>query len=273
MEKNNVDTIHVKVIYENEIRRFLFSGTEFTSLKQTISRLLNVNDEFVLKYLDDEKDYVTLETQEDFRAALSISPKLLRISIENKTNASSSTGACSEKTSIENKTNASSSTGTCSEKTKHQKRYHGGHHHHRDHPHNNNPEWRKQRVEKKLVWINQCLADLADDSKLTPRDLWKKQRLLKKQQKLETFVREGNFAKRERKVLTPEEDQFNCSVKLQILEIKAEEAKVKARARELKIVVQSKPGDEGVLSELAALKERKGQLKTQKRSLWQQLHS
>ena len=266
MEKNNVDKIHVKVIHENEIRRFLFSGTEFTSLKQTISRLLNFNDEFVLKYLDDEKDYVTLETQEDFMTALSIRPKLLRISIEPKsasnTAPSSTTGA----------------TPCDDSKPKYQKRHHGHHghhgHHHRggDHPHNN-PEWRKQRLEKKLAWINQCLADLADDSKLTPRDQWKKQRLLKKQQKLETFMREGNFQKRERKVLTPEEEQFNCSIKLQVMEIKAEMAKVKARVRELKIVVQSKPGDEGVLAELAALKERKGQLKTQKKALWQQLHS
>jgi len=86
-------------------------------------------------------------------------------------------------------------------------------------------------------------------------------------------VREGNFAKRERKVLTPEEEQLNCGIKLKILEIKAEMAKVKARGRDLKIVLQSKPGDQGVLAELSTLKERKGQLKTQKKALWQQLHS
>jgi len=181
MEKTqNVEAIHVKVIHENEIRRFLFSGTEFTSLKETISRLLNFNDEFVLKYQDDEKDYVTLESQEDLVTALSIRPKLMRICVEKK-------GAT-----------PSSFAGGCDDKTKYRKR-HGGHHHHRgDHPHKN-PEWRKQRAEKKLIWINQCLADLADDSKLTPRDLFKKQRLLKKQQKLETFMSEGNFAKKEKK--------------------------------------------------------------------------
>jgi len=136
MEKtnNNVDSIHVKVIYEDEIRRFLFSGTEFTSLKETIARLLNFNDEFVLKYQDDEKDYVTLENQEDLVTALSISPKLLRIALEKKGGAPppSSTG------------------GGCDQKSNYRKR-HGGHHHHqhhRDHP-NKNPEWRKQRVEKK----------------------------------------------------------------------------------------------------------------------------
>jgi len=259
MEKtnNNVDTIHVKVIHEDEIRRFLFSGTEFTSLKETISRLLNFNDEFVLKYQDDEKDFVTLENQEDLVTALSISPKLLRISVEKKGGAPST----------------APSTGGCDQKSNYRGKRHGGHHHHRrEHPHKN-PEWRKQRVEKKLAWINQCLADLADDSKLTPRDQWKKQRLLKKQQKLESFVREGNFARRERKVLTPEEEQFNCGIKLKILEIKAEMAKVKVRGRELKIVLQSKPGDQAVVAELATLKEKKGQLKTQKKALWQQLHA
>jgi len=255
MEKNtnNVDTIHVKIIHEDQIRRFLFVGTEFTSLKETISRLLNFNDEFVLKYQDDEKDYVTLESQDDLLTALSISPKMLRISVEKKGGAPSSVG--------------------CDDKMKYRGKRHGGHHHHhREHP-NKNPEWRKQRVEKKLAWINQCLADLADESKLTPRDLWKKQGLLKKQQKLESFVREGNFAKKERKVLTPEEEQLNCGIKLQILEIKAEMAKVKARTRELKIVLQNKPGDQGVLAELATLKDRKVQLKAQKKSFWDQLHS
>jgi hypothetical protein len=254
--KKNVDAIHIKIIHEDQIRRFLFVGTEFTSLKETISRLLNFNDEFVLKYQDDENDYVTLEGQEDLVTALSISPKLLRISVEKKNAAPPSAG------------------GNDKEWRHHGKRHHhhGGHHQHREHPHKN-PEWRKQRVEKKLTFLNQCLADLADESKLTPRDLWKKQRLLKKQQKLESFLREGNFVKPERKVLTPEEEQLNCGIKLQILEIKAEMAKVKARQRELKIVMQNKPGDATVLAELATLKDRKGQLKTQKKSLWDKLHS
>ena len=256
MEKNNnVDSVHVKVILDDQIRRFLFAGTEFTSLKETIARLLNFNDEFVLKYQDDEKDYVTLESKEDLVTALSISPKLLRISVERK-------GAVA----------TPSSGGHCDERSKYRGKRHGGHHHHREHP-QKNQEWRKQRVEKKLAWVNQCLGDLADESKLQPKDLWKKQRLLKKQQKLETFLRDGNYGRRERKVLTPEEEQVNCGIKLKILEIKAEMAKVKARVRELKIVVQSKPGDQAVMAELATLKERKNQLKNQKKSLWDQLHS
>jgi len=281
------DAIHIKIILEDQIRRFLFVGTEFTSLKETISRLVNFNDEFVLKYQDDESDYVTLEGQEDLMTALSISPKLLRISVEKK-NAPPSTG-CYEKNAPPStgcyEKNAPPSTGGYEEnappstggynKMNHGRR-HGGnqhyHHQHREHPYKN-PDWRKQRLEKKLTWVNQCLADLTDESKLTPRDLWKKQRLLKKQQKLESFMREGNFVKPEKKKLTVEEEQVNCGIKLKIMEVKTEVAKVKARQRELKIVLQNKPGDAAVLAELNTLKDRKGQLNTQKKSLWDQLHS
>ena len=80
----NVEAIHCKIIYNEEIRRFIFNGTEFTSLKETIARLLSLNDEFVLKYQDDESDYVTLDCQEDLRTAIMISPKMLRISVEKK---------------------------------------------------------------------------------------------------------------------------------------------------------------------------------------------
>jgi len=127
-----VDSIHVKIIQDDQIRRFLFTGTEFTSLKATISRLLNSNDEFVLKYMDDEKDFVTLESQEDLLTALTISPKLLRISVEKKGAPTSVGGGCDDKM-----------------KYRGGRGRHGGHHHHhhREHPYKN-PEWRKQRVEK-----------------------------------------------------------------------------------------------------------------------------
>jgi len=252
--------IHVKIIHNDQIRRFMFSGTEFSSLRTTIAQLLGLNDEFVLKYQDDESDYVTLESQEDLATALMISPKMLRISVAPKSAAPSSFDH-------------------------HGGNHHGGHHggrggrhhhggggHHGGQHHGGrggNPEWKKMRIEKKLAWVNQCLQDLGnDDSKLAPRDVWKKQRLLKKQQKLEGCLRETNNPTL-RKVLSPEEEQLNHSIKLQVLELKAEIAKVKARQRELKIARQSKPGDKTILDELAALKERRGLLKAQKKSLWE----
>jgi len=67
--------------YNEHIRRFHFVGTEFVSLKESIARLFSLNDEFVLKYLDDEKEYVTLESQEDYLTALEITPTILRLVI------------------------------------------------------------------------------------------------------------------------------------------------------------------------------------------------
>jgi hypothetical protein len=253
MEKPKIDTIHVKISYNDEIRRFIFNGTEFTSLKETIIKVLSLNDEFVLKYQDDESDYVTLDCQEDLITALMISPKMLRISVEKKTAAASV--------------------------PQYSGHHHGGGrgHHGRGgrgrHNHQcGNPEWKKIQIEKKLAWVNQCLQEFGtDDSKLSQREQWRKERLLKKQQKLESLRNET--PKKEKRVLTPEEEQFNYSIKLQIMEIKAEAAKVKARQRELKIVLQSKPGDKAITDELAALKERKGLLKAQKKALWEKFHT
>jgi len=263
MESMN-QVIHVKIIHNDQIRRFMFNGTEFSSLKTTIAQLLGLTDEFVLKYQDDESDYVTLDSQEDLATALMISPKILRISVDKK----SAPSNCDHR--MRGQPNHHQQGG-----------HHGGHHggqhggHHGGHHggRGGNPEWKKMRIEKKLAWVNQCLQDLGtDDSKLPPRDLWKKQRLLKKQQKLESCLRETNNPT-VRKVLSPEEQQVNYSIKLQVMEHKAEMAKVKARQRELKIVIQSKPGDKAILDELSALKERRGLLKAQKKSLWEKFHT
>jgi hypothetical protein len=249
---------HCKVSHNGQIRRFSFVGTEFTSLKELIARLANIQGEFVLKYRDDESDYVTLQNQEDLTTALMISPALLRITVETTTASLS----CPS-TNLENR-----------------KRPYDHHHHHhrrdkrRDH-HHKSFESRHNRVEKKLVFINQCLIDLGtDDSKLTPRDLFKKKKLLKKQQRLEAFFNhEGKCHKREKRVLSSEEEQFNCAVKLQMLDIKTEVVKVKGRMREIKLMLQDRPGDKELGDELNSLKEKKQLFKAQRKSLCDQLHS
>jgi ABC-type nickel/cobalt efflux system permease component RcnA len=168
--------IHCKVSYDGQIRRFTFVGTEFTSLKEMIARLANVQGEFVLKYRDDESDYVTLENQEDLTTALMISHTLLRIAVETTNTLSSTLLRIAVET-----TNTPSCTSL-----ENRKRQHDHHHYHhkkdrRDHHHNKTAgssfESRRLRMEKKLVFINQCLIDLGtDDSKLTPRDLWRKKK-------------------------------------------------------------------------------------------------
>jgi len=270
MESNN--SIHVKINYNGSIRRFAFSGTEFTSLKETIARLFLITDEFVLKYLDDENEYVTLECQDDLRTAREITPKILRIAIEKRTGSLPSSPVFS---------NVDPVTGSGPEYKKHCKRryhnehrYHGQHHHH--HKDNSQKgEWKKIRVEKKLAFINQCLRDLGypnDDANLNSRDQFKKQRLLKKQAKLEAFINAG-CQHPPKRILTEEEEQFNRSLKQQIFEIKVSARKVKERQRELKIVLQSRPGDQIILEELKTLKDKKAEFKTQKRALCDQMKS
>ena len=250
--------IHCKISFNGQIRRFSFVGTEFTSLKEMIARLAFIQGEFVLKYRDDESDYVTLENQEDLTTALMISPTLLRIHAESTTTPCPSAPQDNRKRPHD-----------------HHHKHHRDHHHHKHHRDHHSDEDRRLRVEKKLAFINQCLLDLGtDDSTLTPRDLWKKKQLQKKQLRLETcFNHEGRRMKKEKRILTPEEQQFNCGIKLQMLEMKAEGAKVKARKREIKLMLQERPGDKALMDELNAMKEKKQLFKAQRKSLCEQLHS
>jgi hypothetical protein len=74
--------IHCKLTYKDQIRRFLFCGTEFTELRGHICNLLSLNDGFVLKYVDNESDLITLTSTQDLNLALELSPKLLRLVVE-----------------------------------------------------------------------------------------------------------------------------------------------------------------------------------------------
>jgi hypothetical protein len=281
------NTVHCKVSFNGQIRRFALDGTEFTSLKETIARLLSLSDEFVLKYLDDESDYVTLDSREDLRTALMLSPKLLRILVDKKDAPSTISDDCLSKKYRKRHQNYHE------RKDHHGQHGHGhhgykghGHHGHGGHGHHgykgNGPaqypqktdEERNLRKEKKLAFINQCLADLgSDDSQLTPRALIKKQKLLKKKQRIEAYQRGDCYHQKKRQgLLTPEEEQKNRSLKVQILSVKMDLAKLKARQREIKMMLQDKVGDKPLNDELVALKEQKKQLSTQKRALVDQMH-
>jgi len=74
--------IHCKVACNNQFRRFLFVGTEFSSLYCQVKCLLNLNEkEFVLKYKDNEGDMITISSDEELSCALSLSNgSLLRLS-------------------------------------------------------------------------------------------------------------------------------------------------------------------------------------------------
>jgi len=280
------NTVHCKVSFNGQIRRFALDGTEFSSLKETITRLLSLTDEFVLKYLDDESDYVTLDTKEDLKTALTLSPKLLRILVDKKDAPSTISDDCLSKKYHKKYYK-------CHERKDHHGHHghHGhkgngphGHHGHGSHgqhghkgygqAHPQSEEERNLRIMKKLAFINQCLADLGSDvSQLSPQELCKQQRLLKKKQRIEAYQRGDCYHQKKRQgLLTPEEEQKNQALKAQILSVKQDLVKLKARRREIKMMLQDKVGDKPLMEELAALKEKKKLLSTQKRALVDQMH-
>jgi len=290
-------TIHCKVSFNGQIRRFaLARNTEFISLKETITRLFSISDGFVLKYRDDESDYVILENSEEFKTALTLS-SLLRLIVELKNAPSSNWDGQSKMYRRHHHYH---------ERKEHYHHDHKEHHHDRkdqchqyrkeqfqqdrkDQCHQDRKEQfhqdRKEqyharkvksdeRAEKKLAFINQCLMDFGtDDSVLTPRALFKKQKLLKKKQRIESCLRGDSYQQRKKQgLITPEEEQHNISIKSQILAVKNEASKVRARQREIKMMLQDKEGDKALLDELSSLKEQKKLFRNQKRVLIDQLH-
>jgi len=104
MEMNNATTaannIHVKLTFNSQIRRFVFSSTEFADLRGQISSLIALPpDGFVLKYVDNESDLITLSTDEELTLALELSDKVLRLIAEP---VSAQTGATPSTESFEN---------------------------------------------------------------------------------------------------------------------------------------------------------------------------
>jgi len=84
---NNATTtasnIHVKLTFNSQIRRFVFSSTEFADLRGQVSSLIALPpDGFVLKYVDNESDLITLSTNEELSLALILSDKVLRLVAE-----------------------------------------------------------------------------------------------------------------------------------------------------------------------------------------------
>jgi len=241
MQSKQQQSIHCKVIYYNEIRRFVFTGQNYNALKETIAKLFSINSEFVIKYLDDEAEYIILDSQNDLMTALDITPNLLKLKVG--TPDAPSTHWESKKR--QNRRNR-----------RHQHQQHHPHHPHQqqqchekksDRSDSDKEQCRKARIEKKLNYLNICLKDLADESKLSPQEIKKKQRFLKKKERLETRL---SNTKPESRVLTPQEEQANLTIKNQMWEIRSEVQKIKSRQRELKLNLQNAPGDHNWSSRL-----------------------
>jgi hypothetical protein len=80
----NNASIHCKLTFNSQIRRFVFCGTGFADLRGQVSQLISLPpDGFVLKYVDNESDLITLSTNEELSLALEISGvTLLRLVAE-----------------------------------------------------------------------------------------------------------------------------------------------------------------------------------------------
>lgn len=158
------------------------------------------------------------------------------------------------------------------------KRFHHerkNHHHHHDRHYNQNDkaEWRRLKAQKKLAFIESCLADFGtNDSALSSHALIKKQRLLKKKQRIESCQKGQCYNQRKRLgLVTPDEERLNQDLKTQIVKLNIESNQVKYRIREIKMILQDKE-DKALFEEMSSLKERKKLLKNQKRALYDQLH-
>jgi hypothetical protein len=191
---NNNNLIPCKLAFNGQNRRFSFSGTEFTQLCEQVSTLIGLPvNGFVLKYVDNESDLVTLKTNEELALALAISEKVLRLKAEG----SSVSGPVSP-------------VGDCPDGRYHPHRYHHGHHghpgnghgHHGHHGHPGYGHGRFQRdriskcdPEKKIELLKGFLSQMPPDESLTPALALRKAHLRQKIQKLES--RRANWSDRE----------------------------------------------------------------------------
>jgi hypothetical protein len=287
--------IHCKLTYKDQIRRFIFHGTEFAELLGHISNLLSLPlDGFVLKYVDNESDLITLTSNEDLSLALDISDKLLRLVVDSPSSSlssppfSTSTPKPPESSPMFPPSSPDPSL-SFSFRSGHGGHYRGhgrggGYHHY--HPggvgggqgSQFQPEKAKLRIQSKIEFLKQQLEQ-------NPQDDWKRQNLLMKIHRLEGRLlrwegiqekklnkqkwkeekREQKKWKHEKKweksiPLSPEALQQVQTLKAQIASLKPVLYQLKltkkSKKSELELFLQSGQGDkESIWNEILKLKE------------------
>jgi hypothetical protein len=286
---NNNNVIPCKLAFNGQNRRFSFCGTEFTQLCEQVSTLIGLPvNGFVLKYVDNESDLITLKTNEELALALAVSEKVLRLKAEGISVSSPVSGP------------------VCGPVSGHHNRQHHpgyGHGHHGNHGHHGHPGYGHGRIhkgdriskcdpEKKIELLKGFLSQMPPDESLTPALALRKAHLRQKIQKLESRrahwsdkEENGKRRKCEKKCkkdhkkkhrkehkkhqnMSPEVRQQVYQTKLQIIALRPELCQLRLQKKQKKLelnnFLQTGCGDkETIWQEILDLKVRINQAKSQ----------
>jgi hypothetical protein len=73
--------VHIKLKYDNQFRRFIIEPEyKFNDLKQKISTLLKITT-FEVQYLDEESEWITIDSDIELLSGIELSPSLLKLRI------------------------------------------------------------------------------------------------------------------------------------------------------------------------------------------------
>jgi hypothetical protein len=297
---NNNNVIPCKLAFNGQNRRFSFCGTEFTQLVEQVSTLIGLPvNGFVLKYVDNESDLITLKTNEDLALALAISEKVLRLKAEG----TSVSGPVSPGDCAGGRHRVHPGHGPRGHPG------HGPHGHHRGNPghglygHHGHPGYGHGRFqkgdriskcdpEKKIEILKGFLSQMPPDESLTPALALRKAHLRQKIQKLESrrahwSDKEENGKRRKWKKkckkdhkkkhrkehkkhqnMSPEVRQQVYQTKLQIIALRPELCQLRLQKKQKKLelnnFLQTGCGDkETIWQEILDLKVRINQAKSQ----------
>jgi len=79
------ENIHIKLQVQNNYRRFFVNQKiKFSELKNKISSLLGLNSDFLIKYLDEENEWITITSDMELETGLSLYNQIFRLLIEPK---------------------------------------------------------------------------------------------------------------------------------------------------------------------------------------------
>jgi hypothetical protein len=80
---NNAEAVHIKVELDNEFRRFSLTTPTFNNLESTLRTLYNLGEgDLKIKFLDDEKDWILLSSDQELQYALELNGTPLRLSVK-----------------------------------------------------------------------------------------------------------------------------------------------------------------------------------------------